>query len=78
MAESQKEYVWIMVNGQEWMLTYEVNLVMSYKATYDEPGEEVWVVNLDDIEIDRDGAVQRCMPDKQMEKICQDHFNSHY
>jgi len=78
MIKSEKEYVWTMVNGQEWAFTYQVDLVASYKATYDEPGEEVWAVNLDDIEIDPIGAVQLWMPDEQMEKICEDHFNSRY
>ena len=68
-------YLWPIINGKEYEVTYKIQLVDSWKDSWDEPAGEIWEMILDSEEIDTTGDnTTLWVPDGYIEKICEDHF----
>jgi len=68
-------YLWPIINGKEYAVTYSIQMVESWKDSWDEPAGDVWEMILDSEEIDPQGDnTTLWVPDGYIEKICANHF----
>lgn len=71
-----KIFLWPIINGQEWAITYDIEMVDSWGDSDIEPAGEVWeLLSGTETLDDSNGAVQLWVPDGYIEKICQKHFD---
>ena len=68
-------YLWPIINGLEYPVTYSIQLVEYWKDSWDEPAGEIWEIIPDSFEIETKGEhAELWVPDGYIQKICEDHF----
>lgn len=68
-------FLWPIINGMEYGLSYSIQLVDSWKDRDDEPAGEVWeMIDYTAILVQYTGPVQLWVPDNYVEDLCEKHF----
>ena len=72
-------FLWPVINGQEYAVTYCIQMVDSWGDSDLEPAGEVWEMISDTPMLEQyDEPVQLWVPDGYIENICQKHFDLRY
>lgn len=68
-------FLWPIINGKEYEVSYSIELVASWGDSYLEQAGEIWEMIDDTVILEQyTGPVQLWVPDNYVENLCEKHF----